>query len=141
MLLMAALTHDLAEQAASDISAPAKRMLGVSDVFHDWEIKILRSYGLDYEQWLSSEELLILKLADCFDGLLYCCRELSLGNRNVMLIWRKFCTYAETLASDNDVPLELAMRASQVYESIKEVYHEVTGVQGPEFDVFSSICK
>lgn len=136
MLLMAALTHDLAEQAASDISAPAKRMMGLSELFHDWEQKTLRSYNLDYEQWLVPEELLILKLADCFDGLLYCCRELALGNKNVMLIWKRFCSYIETLTVNTEVPLDVALRASNMYEAIKEIYHEATGIQGPEFNVF-----
>lgn len=136
MLLMAALTHDLAEQAASDISAPAKRMMGLSDLVHDWEQKTLRKYDLDYEQWLDPEELLILKLADCFDGLLYCCRELALGNKNVMLIWKRFCSYIETLTVNTEVPLDIALRASNMYEAIKEIYRETRSEAGPEFNVF-----
>ncbi len=134
-LLMAALTHDLAEQVSSDVSAPAKRLLGVRQQLHDLEQGELRKYGLDYEQYLTPEEAVILSLADCFDGLLYCCRELALGNRNVLLVWRKFCSYVDILTGD--VSLATALRANQMYESIKLIYQEVRNEAGPSFDVFA----
>lgn len=137
MLLMAALTHDLGEQAASDMSAPAKRALGISEQLHDFEAGILTQYGFYYAQYLDATERAVLKLADCFDGMLYCCRELALGNRSVLLIWRRWCTYVEALAVD--VPLDVALRASLMYEAIKDIYREVTSVSGPEFDVFSKL--
>lgn len=138
-LLMAALTHDLAEQKSGDISAPAKRTIpGLREQFQLMESATLDQYGLDYEQYLTDEESITLKLADSFDGMMYCCRELALGNRNVLLVWRRFCTYVETLTAKGDVPLELALRASQVYDAILEIYHETLSVSGPEFDVFAA---
>lgn len=133
-LLLAALTHDLAEQLASDVSAPAKRLLGIRQQLHDLEQSELCKYGLDYEKYLTAEEAVILSLADCFDGLLYCCRELALGNRNVLLIWRKFCSYVDVLTGD--VSLDTALLANQMYESIKLIYQEVRNEAGPSFDVF-----
>lgn len=137
-LLMAALTHDLAEQVASDVSAPAKRLLGIRDQLHDLEQGSLRAYGLDYEQHLDDEEKVVLRLADCFDMLLYCCRELSLGNRNVLLIWRRACSYAEAITAEPPVNIQVSLRASHMYESIKEIYREIVSASGPNFDVFTS---
>lgn len=137
-LIMAALTHDLAEQYASDVSAPTKRALGFADILNNVELALLSDYDLNYAQYLTTEDATILKLADCFDGMMYCCRELSLGNRNALLIWRRFCAYAETMTAKSDVSLDVALRASNMYESIKDIYREVTSTSGPEFDVFAS---
>lgn len=137
-LLMAALTHDLGEQYASDVSAPAKRALGLSDQLQKCEDEQLEAYNMFYTPWLSEEEKVILKLADIFDGMLYCCRELSLGNKNALLIWRRFSTYATQLTTTSDINIDIALRASVMFESIKDIYHEVTSIEGPNFDVFAS---
>lgn len=134
-LLMAALTHDLAEQAASDMSAPSKRALGIRELLSNYEQTFLNRYNLEYTKYLTEEELVVLALADQLDGLLFCCRELALGNRNALLVWRRQCTYIETITAV-DCPIDVALRASQIYEAIKEIYHEVLSVEGPNFDVF-----
>lgn len=137
-LLMACLAHDLGEQKVGDVSAPAKRSIdGLAARLNQLENAELRRYGLDYEQYLTPQELIILKLADCFDGMLYCCREASLGNRNVRLIWGRYCAYAETFSSDIEVTLTIGLIASNMYEAIKEIYKEATGATGPSFDVFA----
>lgn len=136
-LLMAALTHDLAEQKTGDMSAPAKRALGMGEALGAFELEELRKYNLEYERFLDEEERTILKLADCFDGMMYCCREAALGNRNVRLIWTRYCEYVVTLTSAEPAPLDLVLRASNMFESIKEIYKEVTSTSGPDFDVFS----
>lgn len=135
-LLMAALTHDLSEQVTSDVNAPSKRLLGIRDLLHEAESRSLSEYGLDYEQHLAEDEALILQLADCFDCLLYCCRELALGNRNAMLVWRRSCAYAESILHD-DSQVEIALRASNMYEAVKDIYHETIGPSGPSFDAFA----
>lgn len=132
---MAALTHDLAEQAASDMSAPSKRALGIRELLSNYEQTFLNRYNLEYTKYLTEEELVVLALADQLDGLLFCCRELALGNRNALLVWRRQCTYIETITAV-DCPIDVALRASQIYEAIKEIYHEVLSVEGPNFDVF-----
>ena len=130
-LLMAALTHDLAEQFVGDVSAPAKRRLGLAQQLHSIEGDQLHIYGLDYEQHLTQEELRVLSLADCMDGLLYCCRELALGNRNMMLVWHKYCTYVEAALP------ELDGRAREMYNAIKEMKKEAVSEEGPSFDVYA----
>jgi 5'-deoxynucleotidase YfbR-like HD superfamily hydrolase len=136
-LLMAALTHDLAEQKAGDMSAPAKRALGIRDLLQEFESDELKVYWLDYAQHLTEDESVILQMADCFDGMLYCCRELALGNRNALLIWRRYCTYVTSITASSTLPLEIALRASVMFESIKEIYHETLSPEGPSFDVFA----
>lgn len=136
MLLMAALTHDLGEQYASDVSAPAKRVLGLGEHLQKVEDAQLERYNFFYSPWLTEEEKMILKLADCFDGMLYCCRELALGNKNVMLVWRRYNTYTAQLECTSDL-FELGLRASCMLEAIKEIYQEVTSVHGPDFDIFA----
>ncbi len=138
-LLMAANTHDLAEQMPGDVSAPAKRsVFGLADLLQGIEHRVLTKYNLNYEQHLTANETTILKMADCFDGMMYCCRELALGNKNAMLIWRRYCTYALSITTNEDLPIEIGLRASTVFEAIKEIYQEVTSVHGPDFDVFAS---
>lgn len=136
-LLMAALTHDLAEQASSDMSAPSKRALGIRELLGNYERTFLKHYNLDYTKHCTEDELTILALADQLDGLLYCCRELALGNRNALLVWRRQCTYIETITAI-DCPIDIALRASAVYDAIKEIHQEVISVGGPNFDVFAA---
>jgi 5'-deoxynucleotidase YfbR-like HD superfamily hydrolase len=133
-LLMAALTHDLAEQLASDVNANAKNLLGIGAELSLLERTELDKWDLDYVQLLSEEELVVLHLADVFDRLLYCCRELALGNRNVLLIWRNTCRDVESMPGEVD--LELKLRAANMYEAIKQIYHETISPSGPAFDVF-----
>lgn len=139
-LIMSALTHDLAEQKPGDVSAPAKRLLGMGDSLAKVEHEALRFYGLDYERFLNPTELSILKLADSFDGMMYCCREAALGNRNVRLIWGRYCSYIEIILAPEtmDMDLQIRLRASNVYEGIKQIYQEATSASGPAFDVFAS---
>jgi 5'-deoxynucleotidase YfbR-like HD superfamily hydrolase len=136
-LLMAALTHDLAEQFTGDVSAPAKRHLGMRQQLHDLEQQELRKYGLDYEQHLTVVELQALDLADCMDGLLYCCRELSLGNKNVQLVWRKYCSYVEATLTEPAITEAIKQRATTMYHAIQEIYKESSREEGPRFDVYA----
>lgn len=138
-LLMACATHDLAEQWASDVSAGAKRAVpGLRELVGGAERGKLAEWGLDYHARLSDEEDVILRLADQFDCLLWCTRELALGNRNAMLVWRRTCAAVESLAVDT-VSFDLSLRASQVYEAIKEICQEATGPTGPNFDVYLAV--
>jgi hypothetical protein len=89
---------------------------------------------------LSIEEALILRLADQFDCLLWCTRELALGNRNAMLVWRRTCASIEYMTTELHDYLDVALRAANIYEALKDVYHEVTGPTGPNFDVYGAAC-
>jgi 5'-deoxynucleotidase YfbR-like HD superfamily hydrolase len=138
-LLMAALTHDLAEQWASDVSAGSKRAVpGLAMLLDRQERLKLADWGLDYQSLLSAEEALILRLADQFDCLAYCCRESALGNRNATLIWRRTCVAVEGMTTELADAADVAVRASGVYEALKEIYHETLSPGGPDFDVFKA---
>jgi hypothetical protein len=81
-----------------------------------------------------------LRLADQFDCLLWCARELALGNRNAMLVWRRTCASIEYMTTELHDYLDIALRAANIYEALKDVYHEVTGPTGPNFDVYGAAC-
>lgn len=81
-LLMAALTHDLAEQLTGDTPAPTKWAMGTGPSISQFEIEILATAG--YTFTLTKEENAILKLADYFDGMMTCIRERTMGNKLVM---------------------------------------------------------
>jgi len=136
-LLMAALTHDLAEQWASDVSAGAKEALGLGAALERFERRKLAEWGLDYAGALTAEEALTLRLADQFDCLLWCVREAALGNRNAMLVWRRACARLESTTTDLQGSLDLALRAATVYEALKEAHAEAWSPAGPSFDVYA----
>lgn len=90
-LILAALAHDLAEQEVGDTPAPTKLALGISESMGKLEDSILRREGFGVD--LSHGEKLVLKLADCFQGMLFCIRERSLGNRGVELVFVRYRGY------------------------------------------------
>jgi 5'-deoxynucleotidase YfbR-like HD superfamily hydrolase len=128
-LLLAALTHDLAEHYTGDTPAPAKWALGTNEVCAALEHKILHLYGLNFEVALTTEELRLLKIADTMDGLLHCCREIALGNRTVVLVYNKW------LGSLNQHNLTAHER--KVAVAIMEIWNESKSEEGPRFDVYA----
>lgn len=93
-LLMAALAHDLPEFITGDIPSPAKRKMNIDTSEIDDGVLSLVGEGL--MDLLSSEER-TLKLADCLDGMMFCVREKSLGNKTMGDIFGKYCEYIEEL--------------------------------------------
>lgn len=128
-LLMAALTHDLGEQVASDVSAPSKRLLGIRDQLQALEDSQLSRHGLEFTSRLTEEEHQILKMSDYFDGMLYCTREIAIGNKNVFLIYRRYSSYIETL------PLNPICKT--IFNAIKNIFEE-NSVE-PKYDCFAEI--
>jgi len=92
-LLLAALTHDLAEQATGDIPSTAKRLYGVDDQVSSLEDSVMRAAGLEFPH-LTDYEKRILKLADVAQGALYCVREMQLGNRMMRKVFDRYMSYA-----------------------------------------------
>lgn len=98
-LLMAALTHDLAEHKMGDLPAPVKRALpdieGVS--FHEYwgamEEQGLEGVSLAYASELNEREAQILKVADAADGCLHCIRERAMGNKLIEPVYINFIAY------------------------------------------------
>jgi len=132
-LLMEALSHDLGEQAAGDVPAHVKDKLpGFREVLHELERSTRAGYGFDWSLYLTDDERTILELADRMDCLLWCCREIALGNKNSLLVWRRSSAALERAASTG-LPVEIALRASSFYEAIKEIHAEAQSPSGPDF--------
>lgn len=135
-LLMESLCHDLGEQKASDMNAMTRAALRIDEELAAYEADTRAEYGLDYSDLLTADERLTLKLADVFDRALYCCRELALGNKGALLIWRNTCRSLESIMAG--APIEITLRASLIYEAVKEIHAEVQSPGGPSFDVFQT---
>lgn len=113
--IMAALTHDLAEERFGDMPAPTKRSLG--EIFPDFREKYgameqrhLTNYGMNWEEFLDDDKKRRLKLCDSLEGALYCCRERALGNRTIRDCFVNFRAYVAELLGDRpegrDVPFD-----------------------------------
>ena len=96
-LLAAALCHDLPEAVTGDIPSPAKR---------DWspdarqslaqqETELLMASNFHY--YLTEEEHRQLKVADCFDGLMFCVEERRRGNRYVTSVAQTYTKYLDDM--------------------------------------------
>jgi len=78
-LIMAALTHDLAESETGDIPATTKwGSARMSSVLDELEASFNQRYDIDYQ--LTPKELDILKWADTFELCLYCLHHVNMGN-------------------------------------------------------------
>lgn len=113
-LLMAGLTHDMAEHKVGDLPAPAKREMDerleikgsgtFKQAWNDMEQEILKEQGFDWESQLSVDELQKLKIADAMDGALYCVRERMMGNQLITIAFVNFLKYIrEELGERDDV--------------------------------------
>jgi 5'-deoxynucleotidase YfbR-like HD superfamily hydrolase len=88
-LLLAALTHDLAEQCTGDVPFPTKRAVpGLKEQLDSMELAHLRAHDLEFP--LTEEERRILNLADSLDGILYCASEVALGNRTLHGVYKRW---------------------------------------------------
>lgn len=125
-LLMAALTHDLAEQEFGDMPAPAKRAMPdvmrdghgpetFREMFGKMEQAALQAQGLDWEELLTEQEKRWLKLADAAEGCFRCIRERAMGNRLIIPVWVNFISYVEGLC-DHDNEAEHALYARLYYD-------------------------
>lgn len=96
-ILMAALTHDLAEQFTGDLPAPAKRELGLSKQFEAYEETQLCMAGIKFPLLTDSEKR-TLKMADCMDGAMRCATEVKLGNAFAGKPFHRFISYINELS-------------------------------------------
>lgn len=130
-LLMAALTHDLAEQAASDVSAPAKRALGLRDKLEEYERSFLQHYGMHVT--LTKEEILTLYLADQMEGMLSLVRERAYGN---LFSAVPFYKWVKWLSSGE---VTLPPQAVKLFEAIETMYSRSANNVPPGYDVHSVV--
>lgn len=119
-LIMAALTHDLAEHMVGDIPSPSKRALKLSAQFDEYEERYLNQGGLYYMKAIGAEEETVLKFADMMEGMMFCLKERSLGNRNVEVIFERYDSYVEELIARNP-----ARSSEWMIKRIKELLSEM----------------
>lgn len=124
-LIMAALTHDLAEWKLGDLPAPAKRSLPnypdatFRETWGALEMDLLREQSLNYEEALDEEGKRILKLADAADGCLYCIRERAMGNKLIRPVWDNFWEYFTDLLS-----MEAVQSKNSEWQLREYLYHQ-----------------
>lgn len=125
-LLKAALVHDLAEQYTGDVPSPAKRVLGVRKAFGEVEDALLAT--VDYDIELTSVEQVVLKLADCADGMMFCAKERMLGNRSKMIrfAYSNYGTYVHAAMQQLE-PGPLAQRVAFVMAAVSRLWKEHKG--------------
>lgn len=147
-LMLAALTHDLGEQVYCDVSAPAKVALGLNKNLEEGEAKVRHVFGLNFANRLTDEEKAVLKIADSMECMMYCCQEAALGNRNVVMVFERSCTYLEDMIT-TDFEWEMYQALVQIWkESNGEIEQDRYSIEtssfrhqhiaGPSFDCFAT---
>jgi 5'-deoxynucleotidase YfbR-like HD superfamily hydrolase len=82
-LLLAALTHDTGEFLSGDCPFNVKAASPVvKAVFDEMESNWRSEMGVNWEHILTSEEKVILKMADYIEGLMFCIQQMKQGNRS-----------------------------------------------------------
>lgn len=122
-LLMKALTHDLAEQYTGDVPSPAKRVLGIRQEFGEIEEQILNT--LDFSIEVNGHEDVVLKLADCADGMLFCAKERMMGNRSNMIkhAYGNYQSYVDTILNTLEED-EFRARVVRVFNGVHAIWKE-----------------
>lgn len=104
-LLMAALSHDVAEHKLGDMPGDAKRAMNLRALFDEHESGMLHQHAMHYP--LHEEDRRVLKLADAMEGMLFCARELARGNRDIEYVWKNFSRYVQALQPQPGIELNL----------------------------------
>ncbi len=120
-LLAAALCHDLPECVVGDIPSPAKRAMSTAAqvALARTEQELLINNGLEYI--LAPEDWDQLKLADCFDGLMFCIEERRRGNTEICDIGDKYLEYiAQTDLTIAAHALEIEVTLQQWWSQANE---------------------
>lgn len=127
-LIMAALTHDMAEQLWGDMPAPAKRLLNADQQFSKAEQATLEENDMFF--WLSETEKAILKIADYMEGMLSCIHERRLGNRYVEIIYqRRFRQYVIDYEQTyrRNLTNSQSARIKVLFNALDELWKETLG--------------
>jgi len=121
-LLMAALSHDMAEQVWSDVSAPAKRALEIGDLLDKNENKTLAENNMLFTLTLGQK--FVLKLADCMEGMLSCIHERRLGNRYAEAPYERFHSYVAELVRNVSSYDSLHQRCNELVAALDVLWKE-----------------
>lgn len=122
-LIMAALTHDLAESKTGDIPAHVKwASQDLSALLTMMEVQAEKSMGLDtFLDGLSEEEETILKLADTMEGMFYCNKRMFHGEKGGN---EPFYQWTEFVKRSSD---RIEKLPQDVRERFSQLYNQVTG--------------
>lgn len=105
-LILAALTHDLGEAATGDIPANIKTSMPETARYELEEAENRAVVAmLPYQEChevLTEREGNLLHIADRLDGLAKCAEELRMGNRGIITIGERYCSYLFTLTDKDD---------------------------------------
>lgn len=112
MLLIAALTDDLAEWVTGDPPSPFTKamevkMPGFRAIRKGIENTVLSKAAMDFAQFLSKEEQRKIKFADYIDGAMYCIRERAMGNQLISPAFTTFMSYLPELTDGRDAEVDL----------------------------------
>lgn len=95
-LLLAALAHDLPEYVLGDLPSPAKKAMGLGELYRREEAALFESAGMpNYEDMLTREEAETLKFCDNLAGYLKCRYEMQLGNRTLSSVVVNYRAYID----------------------------------------------
>lgn len=135
-LIMAALTHDMAEHKVGDLPSPGKRWLdneytmvhkddGDVRTFREaWgrmEQGIQADHGQNWECFLTDEEKEILKFCDVAEGALHCIRERALGNQLIAEAFHNFRKYVEEIVSDKARTYEVGKESVELWDDAHDL--------------------
>jgi 5'-deoxynucleotidase YfbR-like HD superfamily hydrolase len=90
-LLMAALSHDLAEQVVGDVPGRTKRQLLIGNKLEALENEHLSQHGMLF--FLTEKEHEILHWADTMEAFMFTISEARLGNRNAVAWYNNICRW------------------------------------------------
>lgn len=93
-VLIAAMAHDAGERWAGDMPGPTKREIDMKPALDAYEAKKLLEWTGFEPPPLQEFEALALRMADSFDGLLFCATECDLGN-NAGALERTYKNYLQ----------------------------------------------
>lgn len=128
-LLLEALTHDLGEHFAGDVPAPTKWALGAAQ-FAAIEEEVRDRYELRFP--LTIEERRTLEMADAMEGVLWCAKEVSMGNGRARLIGSKWLR----LIQQRDVPGFTSVQ-QEVHAAILRIWKECNEEGSTQYDVYA----
>lgn len=106
-VVMAALSHDLAEQTTGDVPGDFKRELQLREQFGQYEQAIFKEVGLDFWSSLDIAEERIVKFADMLEGAFFIISEASLGNARVGEIYRNYREYVNSFKPFSETEAEI----------------------------------
>jgi len=102
-LILASHLHDVGEIATGDIPSPVKKALG-KGAYDEWQgmedaAKESMFPYLNGRDYITEEEMHILKVADNMSGLLTCLTEYRMGNRMIREIGDRYVAYLQDICN------------------------------------------